>query len=437
MSAGPEDGVAVGGPAVRDRALSWVLWPLTLLSAANLALRSYTVDRPIGDFYILHDGAVRLVERGQVYLDQFFLLTPSALFFVGPFGWLDQRPAFLVWNTVALLATLVGIACATRFLGASLAGPVPAAMLLGLSLSESLSSTLLLGNLNNALLLALGSGYLLAERQDRRVLAGVLLGLSLAVKPVLVLVLLLPLLRRQWRTLAWAVGVPAVLNLAGLALLRDPGDFFSVALPNLLDARQAANSSLWAVGTVLGVPEPVVSVLRVLVLGVALAAVWRLRTHPDGVLRLGVGYGVLVLATFLGSSLSQGYYSMLVLPLLATALRPGSPLRNPLAWVAVYLFFSQDTWDVPQLPRLTADYALAHWTIGWVLLFTVLVVWCLRGHRPSGDPGDQSSSWETAASRVSPAIDASQAAQPGRVRTASRALRAAARSPRREAASAA
>jgi hypothetical protein len=49
----------------------------------------------------------------------------------------------------------------------------------------------------------------------------------------------------------------------------------------------------------------------------------------------------------------------------------------------------------------------------------------------------QSSSRETAVSRASPAIEASQVDQPGRVRMASRALRAAARSPRREAASAA
>ena len=36
-----------------------------------------------------------------------------------------------------------------------------------------------------------------------------------------------------------------------------------------------------------------------------------------------------------------------------------------------------------------------------------------------------SSSWEMAGNRASPAIEASQVAQPGRVRTASRALRAA------------
>jgi len=56
---------------------------------------------------------------------------------------------------------------------------------------------------------------------------------------------------------------------------------------------------------------------------------------------------------------------------------------------------------------------------------------------PSTGTGDQSSSRETAASRLSPAIELSQVDQPGRRRTASSAALAPARSPRREAASAA
>jgi putative flippase GtrA len=56
--------------------------------------------------------------------------------------------------------------------------------------------------------------------------------------------------------------------------------------------------------------------------------------------------------------------------------------------------------------------------------------------RPAGTD-DQSSSRETAASRLSPAIEVSQVDQPGRRRTASSAARAPARSPRREAANAA
>ena len=386
-------------PAERLRAAAppaaGALWALALGFFADLVLRSYTLDRTIGDFDILHQGAVRLLEGRSVYADPLFLLTPSGLAVVAPFGLGEAHPAFLTWNTLSVLASLVGVACTARFAGAAVTGPVGAALLLGLALSESLTSTLLLGNLNNSLLLALGSAYLLAERRDRRVLAGVLLGLALAVKPVLLLVLLVPLLRRRWSTLGWAVAVPAVSNLVGLALVPQRGDFLDVTVPGLLEARSTANSSIWAVGTSLGLPGWAVALLRVLVLLVALAAAWRLRSHPDPVLRLGVGYGLLLLATFLGSSLSQGYYSLLLLPLLVTVVRDGSPVRNPLSWLAVYLFMALDPWPDPRLPQFFADLVVARWTLGWLVLFAVLAAWALAGAgrprgrdaRPDGAPG--------------------------------------------------
>lgn len=354
-----------------------LLWFLALATYGNLALRSMVATNPV-DFYILHDGARRLLEGGSVYADPNFLLTPSGLFVVGPFGLLDRHVAFLLWNTLSVLATVAAVACAARFARVGLAGPVPAALLLGLSLSESLTTTLLFGNLNNTLLLALGSAYLLAERSDRRLAAGLLLGVALAVKPVLVLVLLVPLLRRRWQTVGWAVAVPAVLNCTGLALLPHRADFFTVAVPSQLAARTGSNSSLWAVGSTFGWPAWLVVLLRVAFLLAAVAAVWWLRHHPDRVLRLAVSYGLLLLATFLSFSLSQGYYSMLLLPLFASAVSSASPMRNPLTWVATYLFMTLDVWAPPQLPRLSGWFAVGHWTLGWALLFAVLVVWAQR-----------------------------------------------------------
>ncbi len=298
---------------------------------------------------------------------------------------LSAHTAFLIWNTLSILAAVIGVACAVRFAGLSIRGPVGAALLLVLSLSESLTTTLLLGNLNNCVLLALGSGYLLAERRGRPRLAGVLLGLSLAVKPVFVLVLLLPLLQRRWRTVGWAIAIPAVLNVAGFLLTPHRGDFLSIAVTNLLSARPGTNSSLWAMGVYWGVPGPTVAVLRVLIVLLALAGVWRLRSLPDRLCGLAVGYGLVLIATFLSFSLSEGYYSMLLAPLLVTAVRAGSPMRNPVAWVGVYFFLALNVWTAPQLPGLSARLATSRWTLGWLLLFAVLVVWALR-RRPVDEP---------------------------------------------------
>jgi arabinofuranan 3-O-arabinosyltransferase len=295
-----------------------------------------------------------------------------------PFGLLGHGAAFAVWNTVSLAAAATGVVCALRVVGVRLTGPMAAGTILLVCVSESATSTLVLGNLNNSLLLALGAGFLLAELRGRTVLSGVLLGVSLALKPVLVLLLLLPLVRRGWRTLGWAISLPLFLNVLGLALVPVPSDFFDVTVPNLLHAREMWNNSLWAFGAYLHAPGWSVLAARVLVLVLAGIAVWRLRLVEDAVLRLTTSYGVLVLATFLASSLSQAYYSLFLVPLLLTVVRPGSALRTPVAWVAVYLFATQDSWRIPVPEQWAMTYGFGRVAVGWLVLFAVLVAWALR-----------------------------------------------------------
>jgi arabinofuranan 3-O-arabinosyltransferase len=210
----------------------------------------------------------------------------------------------------------------------------------------------------------------------------------LAIKPVLVLVLLVPLVRSRWRTVAWAIAVPAVSNLVGLALVPDRQDFFSVTVPALLTARVEANSSLWAIGTYFGVPPWLTAAARLLVLVAVVVSVWRLRRHPDHTVGLGVSYALLLLAAFLCFSLGQGYYSLFLVPAFATAVVPGSPFRHPSAWLAGYLCLTLDVWNAPQFPDASFDFYVVHWTAGWLLLIAVLLVWSLRtaGTEDDGEP---------------------------------------------------
>ena len=367
------------------RWLTAVLWVLALGSCAQLVARSYLQERYLIDFRALHDGATRFWDGVSVYDDPWFLLTPSGLLAMLPFGLVGQGTAFVLWNTLSIVAIVTGVVCALRLVGVPLTGPVAAVTVLLLCVSESVTETLRLGNLNNSLLLALGTGFLLAERRGRVVLAGVLLGVSLALKPVLVLLLLLPLLRRGWRTVGWAISLPVALNVLGLALVPVPSDFLDVTVPNLLHARESYNHSLWALGAYLGAPGWSVLVARVLVLVLAGMAVWRLRLLEDAVLRLTTSYGVLVLATFLASSLSQAYYSLVLVPLLLTVVRAGSALRSPVAWVAVYLFAIQDSGRIPVPPGWAMHYGFGRFPVGWLVLFAVLVVWALRREVPGSD----------------------------------------------------
>jgi arabinofuranan 3-O-arabinosyltransferase len=370
------------------RGLTPALWVLAVVAGAQLVVRSYAQDRYLVDFRALHDGAVRFWDGVSVYEDPWFLLTPSGLLAMLPIGLIGQDVGFAIWNTLSIGAAAAGVVCALRFVGAPLSGPVAAATTLVVCVSESMTSTLLLGNLNNSLLLALGAGFLLADLRGRWVLAGVLLGASLALKPVLVLLLLIPLLQRQWPTLRWAIAIPVLLNVVGLVLVPARRDFFAVTVPNLLHAREGWNNSLWALGNYAGLPGWSILAARLLVLVLAGIAVWRLRRVEDAVLRSATSYGVLALATFLGSSLSQAYYSLLLVPLLLTVARAGSPLRSPLVWVSVWLFAAQDSWSIPRSPGLTEHFGTARWTVGWAILFGVLALWALRQSPPERQVDD-------------------------------------------------
>ena len=368
----------------RDRALACVLWPLAAMMMANLVFQSYFAARDPLDFRALYGGAQRFIEGVSVYAEPSFMLTPSGLLAVVPFGLMPAGPAFIVWNTVSVVSALVGVALSVRFVGARLFGPLTAAVVLGFALSESLTLTLLYSNTCNTLLLALGAGFLLAESREKPAAAGVLLGLGLALKPVFMLVLLVPLVRRCWSMLAWAIAVPAILNISGLLLVSHPGDFFTVAVPNLLHARPGANSSLWAVAHFYGAPELLITAVRIGLLALAVAAIWRLRDLADPVVRAGTSYAVALTAIFLTASLTQTYYSMTLLPaLLVVAARGDSPLRNPLAWLAVYGFSGLDGWIWPAQPGVTEFVALVRPVVAWALLFFVMVYWAFRRHTPA------------------------------------------------------
>ena len=65
--------------------------------------------------------------------------------------------------------------------------------------------------------------------------------------------------------------------------------------------------------------------------------------------------------------------------LLLTVVRAGSAVRNPVAWVGVYLFAAQDSWFIPRHPGWTETLGVVRWTSGWIILFGVLVGWALFG----------------------------------------------------------
>lgn len=85
---------------------------------------------------------------------------------------------------------------------------------------------------------ALPVALLLAHRKHWAA-AGLVVGLAIACKPMLVPVGLLFLLARQWRGLALAAGVPVGLSLAGALMMPHPMLFFTKTLPFLLQGQDS------------------------------------------------------------------------------------------------------------------------------------------------------------------------------------------------------
>jgi len=369
------------GSAATDRRLNAVLRPLAVASFVAVVARSLPGESAY-DFSTLYNGATSFLHGHPVYVDSGYVLTPSGLLLSSPLGLLPRQ-------TGRELLVLLTAACAIgaglvvlRMLDRSWRSPVGAAVLLGLALSETVTFTMVLGNINTvlAVLVALA---LWGQTRGRDLPAGVALGLAVALKPIAGPLLLLPLIGRRWRCLAVAVALTTVTNIVGILLVAAPEQFLHVTLPDLTSVRPAFNVSAGYAGLYLGLPHLVVLAVRVAIAALALASVWWSQRVPDAALRLSVQAGALSLGVFLVSSLSETYWSIVVLPLLLTVVRPSSPMHSWVAWLGVYLFATQDVWPTqPLLPHVGQAFAQLHPTVGWLLLLLAVVSWSWHQRRP-------------------------------------------------------
>src|SRR5690606_35838452 len=152
-------------------------------------------------------------------------------------------------------------------------------------------------------------------------LAGVSIGLTLVVKPLLAPLLLLPVLNRQWRALVTAVAVPLAFNAAAWPLGADPMNFVTRTVPYILSTRDYFHSSILGNGVYYGLPTWLIILLRIgfgLLAVVALVLLYRYYRTRDPLLWMTTSAGVLLIASWLVLSLGQGYYSMMLFPFLMT-----------------------------------------------------------------------------------------------------------------------
>ncbi|MFD3545670.1 glycosyltransferase family 87 protein [Streptomyces sp. NPDC058655] len=334
-----------------NRLVDWLLRPasrpwrlVSLAVLVGIAVSTSLRQNWGSDNAFVVKAAQTLLEGGSPYEDKRFLYLPSAVLMAVPEALLPQT--VLRWALPMGMSGLLGAGwlAALRLFSVPLRSRFAVLGLPVLALAyKPYVNLVLIGNWTAISAAALPVALLLAHHR-RWGAAGVVIGLAIACKPMLVPIGLLFLLARQWRGLAAAVLLPLGLSLAGALLMPSPSLFFTKTLPFLLNGQDAYalpwDASPIAVLPRLGVPEPLAVLVAFTGAGVGLWGAWVRWRRPDecdeGQLRLAETACMVMLAAFLVSRPSFDHYLLVVVPLLlASAVRPGSMPRSPWFWAAL------------------------------------------------------------------------------------------------------
>ena len=168
------------------------------------------------DFDTFRASAVALVQGGDIYDTPAKLrnLNPPLLaVLLTPFALLDALPAYRLFTVLTLLLVVGAVLVVAREL--RLTARVTTAVVLVVLASSPLHGTLLLGQIYGLLLVGLVAGWV-AERRGHPLLAAACYGVTVALKPSLAPLLLLPLALRRWRPAAVGFGAAAGASLFGV-----------------------------------------------------------------------------------------------------------------------------------------------------------------------------------------------------------------------------
>ena len=360
-----------------------VLWPLAIMSVIHRSVILTANGNITDDFKPVHRAAWNFIHGLDIYNEHFdyvdphYLYPPGGTLLMAPFGYLTLSPSRYLFIGINTVAILVAAYLLLRMFDYTLTSVAAPALLLAMFCTESVTSTLVFTNINGCVLLAemLFLRWLLDGRASRQWWAGVAIGLTLTLKPVLGPLLLLPFLNRQWRAWVTAIVVPVMINLVALPLVSHPMDFFTKTLPYIGGVRDYFNSSIEGNGVYFGLPTWMIVFLRVLFTLLAIGAMWLLYRYyrtRDPRFWFTSSSGVLLVCSWLVLPLAQGYYSMMLFPFLMTVVLQNSLIRNWPAWLGVYGFLTLDNWLLFKWMRYGRALQYLKITYGWSLLLIVV-----------------------------------------------------------------
>lgn len=366
-----------------DRILKAILWPLNVMMILHMTVIKAVNGARTDDFTTVYNASLHFLNRQPVYaenlttVDPHYLYPPSGTLLMAPLAILNPQDSRWLFIAVSAIALIVSAYLLTRLFGFDGRSWVFPAVLFFFFSTETVANTLIFTNFNAFVLLGMVA-FLLLLRRDRDLWAGVFIGLTIAVKPVLAPLLLLPLLQGRWKSLLTGIGLPVVLNAIAWPLIVDSRSFVDRTVPYLLETRNYYNSSLSGAGLYFGIDGWLITLLRIAFVAMAVFSLWFLWRYyrtDDELLWLTTSSGVLLGTTFLVGSLGQGYYSMLLFPLLMTVFLPGSVMRNWPAWLAVYGCMTLDVFVSREWEPFGRYLEYTKVPLGWSLL--MIVVFCV------------------------------------------------------------
>lgn len=357
----------------------FALWPIAIMTVLNRAIVRAVNGDFTNDFNPVYQAALAFLNREPVYtanfdsVDPHYLYQPSATMLLSPLAVIDperSRWLFILASTVAIVLALYIL---LKIFGFGLNSVAAPALLLAAFASETVTNTLVFTNFNGFVLLGeVAFIYWLLQRKDLS--AGVAMGLTLAIKPILAPLLIIPLMTKQWKVFITAIAIPVVLLLIAWPLSVDPMEFIDRTLPYLLESRDYFNSAIVGNGRYYGLPEFLIYGIRGVLGVMVLVSLWLLYRYcrEDRLFFIATTSGLVLTAHWLLGSLGQMYYSMLLFPLLMTVVLKNSVLRNWPAWLAIYGFMSYDRWLSGRFPTGGRAMDYMRTTFGWSLLIIVV-----------------------------------------------------------------
>ncbi|QYN34619.1 DUF2029 domain-containing protein [Pseudonocardia sp. DSM 110487] len=319
------------------------------------------------DFDTFWHSAVALVSGDDIY-DTPAKLTnlnpPLLTVLLVPFALLDALTAYRVFMVFTVLLVAAAILAVARELQLSRTATVLA--LVAVLASSPLHGALVLGQIYPLLLAGLVAGWI-AQRRGRPVLAAVLYGVTVALKPSLAPVLLLLAVQRRWVPLRAGVASAAVATLAGV-LIAGPSSgiewlkiAFSEPVPDTVD-----NASLPGLAVRFGVPSVFGMLAGLAVLVGTLVWIGRNRDRIDPA---GTAPWAVLAAGLLFSPIAWHNYLLLLFPgaLALVPLGLGALTAAGLALAVIPVSWNAD-WPpegvAPDLARsLYCAILLAYWAV--------------------------------------------------------------------------